>query len=89
MQLDGELVAYGRDGRPDFHRLTARMLHGDKTIPVTYVVFDVLAAEGMATTALPYAERRALLEALDLERPGVQLVATFDEGAALFDDRRA
>jgi hypothetical protein len=29
VQLDGELVAYDADGRPDFHRLSARMLHGD------------------------------------------------------------
>lgn len=84
-QLDGELVAYDADGRPDFHRLSARMLHGDTSIAVTYVVFDVLAVEGLATTSQPYADRRALLEALDLERLGVQLVATFDDGAALFD----
>jgi bifunctional non-homologous end joining protein LigD len=85
VQLDGELVAYDADGRPDFHRLSARMLHGDTSIAVTYVVFDVLAAEGLATTSQPYADRRALLEALDLEQLGVQLIATFDDGAALFD----
>src|SRR3954452_12635850 len=27
LQLDGELVVYGADGRPDFHRLSSRMLH--------------------------------------------------------------
>jgi len=85
VQLDGELVAVDRDGRPDFHRLSARMLHDDTSIRVTYVVFDVLAVEGLPVTAQPYSERRALLEALDLERPGVQLVATFDDGAALFE----
>jgi bifunctional non-homologous end joining protein LigD len=85
VQLDGELVAYDRDGRPDFHRLTARMLHGDRSVVVTYAVFDVLAVKGLATTTQPYAQRRALLEPLDLEREGVQLVATFEDGAALFD----
>ena len=45
----------------------------------------MLAAEGLATTALPYSERRALLETLELDRAGVQLVATFEDGAALFD----
>jgi ATP-dependent DNA ligase len=34
---------------------------------------------------LPYSERRTLLETLELERPGVQLVATFDDGPALLD----
>jgi bifunctional non-homologous end joining protein LigD len=28
VQLDGELVALDADGRPDFHRLGDRMLHG-------------------------------------------------------------
>src|SRR5436190_22085847 len=84
VQLDGELVALADDGRPDFHRLSRRMLHRDTTIAVVYFTFDVLAVEGLATTALPYSERRALLEELDLEGPRVRLVATFEDGAALF-----
>ena len=84
VQLDGELVALDRAGLPDFHRLSARMLHGDTSVSVTYFVFDVLAVEGLATTSQPYSERRALLEALDLEGPYVRLVATFEDGEALF-----
>jgi bifunctional non-homologous end joining protein LigD len=63
VQLDGELVALDRDGRLDFHRLGARMLHGRAGIAVTLFVFDVLAVEGLPTTPRPYSERRALLEA--------------------------
>jgi bifunctional non-homologous end joining protein LigD len=84
VQLDGELVALDTEGRPDFHRLAARMRHGRPGIAVTLFVFDVLAVEGLPVTASPYAERRALLEALDLEGPRVRLVATFEDGAALF-----
>src|SRR4051812_42588826 len=40
LQLDGELVALDSSGRPDFHRLSCRMLHRDRMIPVTYFVFD-------------------------------------------------
>jgi bifunctional non-homologous end joining protein LigD len=47
VQLDDELVAYDDTGRPDFHRLSARMLHGKSDVPVTYMVFDVLAVEGL------------------------------------------
>jgi len=43
VQLDGELVAFDVDGRPDFHRLGARMLHGHVGIAVTLFVFDVHA----------------------------------------------
>jgi ATP-dependent DNA ligase len=35
VQLDGELVALADDGRPDFHRLGSRMLHGRGRIPLT------------------------------------------------------
>ena len=66
VQLDGELVALADDGRPDFHRLSRRMLHRAEAIDVTFFVFDVLAVEGLPTTALPYSERRALLEELDV-----------------------
>src|SRR5512133_1456363 len=76
LQLDGELVALDRDGRPDFHRLSARMLHGDRSIAITYFVFDVLAVEGLPVSSQPYADRRALLEELDVEGPHVRFVAT-------------
>jgi bifunctional non-homologous end joining protein LigD len=77
VQLDGELAALDETGRPDFHRLSSRMLHGRPGIAVTLFVFDVLAVEGLATTMQPYSERRELLEALEL-------VATFEDGHALF-----
>ena len=57
VQLDGELVALDETGRPDFHRLSSRMLHGRPGLAVTYFVFDVLAVEGLATTMQPYSER--------------------------------
>ena len=85
VQLDGELVALAEDGRPDFHRLSSRMLHGRTVVELTLFVFDVLAVEGLATTMQPYSERRAILEQLDLENERVKLVATFEDGHALFD----
>jgi bifunctional non-homologous end joining protein LigD len=85
VQLDGELVAWDGHSHPDFHRLGRRMLHGDTTIPVTLMVFDVLAVEGLPVTSQPYVERRALLEALQVEGPHVQLVATLEDGRAPFD----
>jgi ATP-dependent DNA ligase len=53
-------------------------------IEVVYFVFDVVGVEGLAKTVQPYAERRELLEALELEGPYVRLVATFTDGDALF-----
>jgi bifunctional non-homologous end joining protein LigD len=85
VQLDGEIVAWDDEGHPDFHRLSARMLHGETGIWVSYMVFDLLASEGAPTTRLPYNRRREFLEQLDLSTTSaVQLVPTFTEGEALF-----
>jgi bifunctional non-homologous end joining protein LigD len=73
--LDGEIVALDEQGRPDFQRLQPRMhVVSESTIrrrvsdtPVVYMLFDVLWLEGHTTMSLPYAERRKLLEGLDLE----------------------
>jgi hypothetical protein len=58
------LVALDSEGRPDFHRLSSRMLHGRAGVARTLFVFDLLAVEGLATTTLPYVERRSILEEL-------------------------
>ncbi|NHC44526.1 non-homologous end-joining DNA ligase [Motilibacter aurantiacus] len=71
--LDGELVAFGPDGRVSFGALQQRMhVRGSqvralaRSVPVTYLVFDVLHLDGEPTLGLPYDERRALLEGLGL-----------------------
>ena len=75
--LDGELVAIDDDGRPSFQRLQRRMhLTAESAIrrrageiPVTYMAFDLLYLEGRSTMVLPYEERRALLEELEIAGP--------------------
>jgi bifunctional non-homologous end joining protein LigD len=67
--LDGELVAFGSDGKPDFPSLWARMLHRHAQIPLTFVIFDVLSLEGRDVTRRPYRERRRILEQLDFAAP--------------------
>jgi bifunctional non-homologous end joining protein LigD len=86
VQLDGELVAWGDDAQPDFHRLARRMLHGDASIPVTLMAFDVLAVNGEPILRLPYTERRALLDEVLLgDANGVEVVESFEDGLALWD----
>ena len=75
--LDGEVVALDEEGRPSFERLQARMHLASpsavqrrmKDIPATYVIFDLLWLDGHSTCPLPYEERRALLDKLELEGP--------------------
>lgn len=69
--FDGEIVAFA-DGHPSFGRLQRRMhvAHPSpqliRTVPIRYVVFDLLYLDGASLLDLPYSERRALLQDLDL-----------------------
>jgi bifunctional non-homologous end joining protein LigD len=95
--LDGEIVAFGDDGRPDFGRLQQRMHVTSEArvrrlasaVPVVYAIFDVLYLEGRTLMDLPYAERRERLEALDLAGPAWQVPAYHrSDGAALLEATR-
>jgi hypothetical protein len=68
--VDGEAVIWA-GGRLDFSALQQRLGAGPKTLPgqvrhtpASYVAFDVLAVAGHDARALPFRERRALLEEL-------------------------
>jgi bifunctional non-homologous end joining protein LigD len=72
--LDGEIVAFGKDGRPSFGALQQRMHVASRALarrlakntPVTYVIFDLLWLDGHTLMGLPYTERRERLAALQL-----------------------
>jgi bifunctional non-homologous end joining protein LigD len=83
--LDGELVAFKQVGAPHWPLLCERMLHANRSIPVTFVVFDVLRIDGHDVMCNRWSERRALLEELGVERSCVRVSDVFDEGAVLFD----
>jgi bifunctional non-homologous end joining protein LigD len=81
--FDGEIVAF-ENGRPHFPLVCDRLLHGDRSVPLNYVIFDVLRLEGEPTLRLPYRERRQLLDGLKLGDGPWFVAETFDDGAALF-----
>jgi bifunctional non-homologous end joining protein LigD len=72
--VDGEVVALDDNGRPSFERLQGRMHlsteHAVRArmpdIPARFMAFDLIWHKGSDLTDLPYTERRARLEALDL-----------------------
>ncbi len=78
--LDGEVVAFDEQGRPSFSLLQTRMhVTGARnvaarvgTAPLAYLIFDVLHVDGHSTRDLPWTERRAVLEGLELQGPGWQ-----------------
>ena len=73
--LDGELVAYGDDGRPDPARLERRAKPGTdsamrrraRDIPVVFEIHDLLYLDGRSLTQLPWRERQERLHGLELD----------------------
>ncbi|MBC7374093.1 MAG: hypothetical protein H7323_08905, partial [Frankiales bacterium] len=94
--LDGEVVAFNAAGLPDFGRLQSR-LHVRSpsaalraSTPVTFVIFDLLHADGQSLLGRTYDERRAALDALELVGPHWQVPPAFPgDGAALVQPTRA
>lgn len=67
--LDGEVVAFDAEGRPSFQRIAPR-IHAERPldvrsamneVPVSYLVFDLLALNGFDLRSLPLVSRKALL----------------------------
>jgi bifunctional non-homologous end joining protein LigD len=96
--LDGEIVAFGDDGRPSFERLQGRMhLTSEAQVrrlsqsrPVAYVIFDLLYLDGHSLLELPYLERRERLAELELNGATWQVPAYHrGDGAALLEASRA
>ncbi len=96
--LDGEVVAFGPDGKPSFQVLQSRMHVASEAAqrrlaaahPVAYVIFDLLYLDGRGLMDLRYDERRAALLELGLTGPNWQTPAhRVGDGEALLDATRA
>ena len=75
--LDGEIVTFDESGKPSFGQLQRRMHVASestvrrlmKTIPIVYMIFDLLYLDGRSLMRLPYEERRRMLDELELSGP--------------------
>lgn len=89
--LDGEVVVMS-GGIPSFEALAERMNVRDAAragrlaakAPATYIAFDVLSLGGVDVSRRPFAERRALLEELELPERA-QLSPVYPDGDALWE----
>ena len=96
--VDGEVVAFGPEGRPSFQRLQSRMhLTSEHTVrrlsesdPVSFIVFDLLWLDGHSLLELEYAERRERLLELGLQGDRWLTPAHHvGDGAAMLEASRA
>ena len=84
--LDGEVVVLDDAGHPSFSALAERMhvrdperaAHLADTVPVTYMIFDLLVRGGTDLTHQPYQQRREQLEELGLAGPHWLVPPSFD-----------
>ncbi len=90
--VDGEVIALNGSGVPDFRTLQERM-HVRRaasvqrlvtTVPVTFMVFDLLRLDGVDLVREPLATRRARLAEV-LEGAPWQVPASYDDGAMLHE----
>ena len=95
--VDGEIVAF-EGGVPSFEKLQSRIhVRGAaeikrlmQQIPVALVLFDIVYLDGRDLTALPYDERREILERAVVPTPNVQVSPAIPgRGVRLFEAARA
>ncbi|TDC41616.1 non-homologous end-joining DNA ligase [Micromonospora sp. KC213] len=90
--LDGEVVLFNAAGQPSFTALAERMHVRDRakaarlaaTVPVTYMIFDLLRLRGEDLTGWPYHRRRAALDGLGLGAARWAVPPSFADGAATY-----
>ena len=83
--LDGEIIAYDDLGIPSFERLQGRMHRsGPSTIPITFLVFDLLASGGQLRLEEPIEDRIERLRQIDLPTPCETSLSIVGDGAALY-----
>jgi DNA ligase D-like protein (predicted ligase) len=77
--IDGELVALGKDGRPDFNMLqNFRSAEAN----ITYYAFDILVHKNRDLTMLPLSERREILRTIIKPAKHIALSEVSDQTAA-------
>ena len=69
--LDGELCGVDGLGLPSFAN-TQAATDGGRGVRLVYYAFDLLHLDGQDVSGLPLIERKALLERLIAEKPGLQ-----------------
>jgi len=78
--VDGELVAIGADGRPNFQALQ----NAQANTPVTFYAFDILLDSGQDVRALPFRDRLAHLDSAFTPGRSALLCENFPGPAAKF-----
>jgi bifunctional non-homologous end joining protein LigD len=90
--LDGEVISLGEDGRPSFQQVMRRdglrnlerIKLAAESVPIIYMIFDVLYLDGEWIHNKPFHERNQILGDIITPNEHIQLVPSMTEAEALF-----
>ncbi len=84
MVLDGEIVVFDEEGKPNFQKL--QLYSENMHLPIIYYVFDILNYKGKDLTGLPLLERKTLLQKVLPKNDIIRYCDHVDEeGKAFFE----
>ncbi|HYE56014.1 MAG TPA: DNA ligase D [Chitinophagaceae bacterium] len=82
--LDGEVVVFNEDDRPDFQKL--QHYDDNRHLPLVYYVFDILEHKGKDLKDLPLTERKAILQKILPQSENIRYSDHVEEkGKAFFE----
>jgi bifunctional non-homologous end joining protein LigD len=79
--MDGEVVVFNKEGKPDFDAL---QLYNGHDTPINYCVFDMLWLDGYNLMGLPLTERKAMLKQLVEGNDVLRFSESFEDGGTLY-----
>jgi len=91
--LDGEIIALGQDGKPSFHEVMRRdgirrmeqVQLAQKSVKITYMIFDVIFYNGEWINQRSLKDRIDLLSNIIMPNDYAQLVTSHPDADALFE----
>jgi len=94
--LDGEIVCYNKEGKPDFYLLQKREhVESDliiemraKLIPATYVIFDILEMDEKPLIKKPIEERKEILNEIFSKSRHLEIIFFTENGKILWEEIR-
>jgi bifunctional non-homologous end joining protein LigD len=94
--LDGEIVVYDQDGRPNFASLAKRDHVDDerlieersKSLPATYAVFDILEKDGESLLTLPLTARKEILADTIRNAHHIEQIFWTEHGKSLWQEAK-
>ncbi|SEB42870.1 DNA ligase-1 [Paenibacillus sp. GP183] len=89
--LDGEMIAFGADGKPDFELVMSQFQSSrlKNLQSVHFAAFDVLMINGKSVMHLPLERRLELLHGLVSGSDQLSVVQPHDDGEALYESVKA